>query len=301
MRILFSLKTVAAVAIMCSSFSSFAQNAANKDNNTTATPEVIGATWKNSLTPDGVYDRIPHESRILPWQPIREADVMWKKRVWREIDTRQKQNLAFRYPGDELSGGGMFVEILINAIKTGKVQAFNEQDFTTTLSKEQMLDKLEGKIDTIEIEDPITQEKSTKLVRSGVNLESITKFRIKEDWIFDRNLGRMVVRILGIAPMLDEYTKENVYKYTYPLCWIYYPNLREILAQYEVFNPENDVARINWDTYFENRFFSSYIIKVSNAYNSSFSEMNYTPMEQLYEAEKTTEMIFNKEHDMWVY
>ncbi|MEN9370891.1 MAG: hypothetical protein RI952_1756, partial [Bacteroidota bacterium] len=31
MRILFSFKTVAAVAIMCSSFSSFAQNAANKD------------------------------------------------------------------------------------------------------------------------------------------------------------------------------------------------------------------------------------------------------------------------------
>ena len=158
MRILLSFKTVAAVAFMCSSFSSFAQNAANKDNNTTATPEVIGATWKNSLTPDGVYDKIPHESRILPWQPIREADVMWKKRVWREIDTRQKQNLAFRYPGDELSGGGMFIEILMNAIKTGKVQAFNEDNFTSTMTKDQLLEKLEGRMDTIPSVDPITQE-----------------------------------------------------------------------------------------------------------------------------------------------
>jgi gliding motility associated protien GldN len=301
MRILFSFKTVAAVAIMCSSFSSFAQNAANKDNNTTATPEVIGATWKNSLTPDGVYDRIPHESRILPWQPIREADVMWKKRVWREIDTRQKQNLAFRYPGDELSGGGMFIEILMNAIKTGKVQAFNEDNFTSTMTKDQLLEKLEGRMDTIPSVDPITQETTYVYRRKGVILDQITKFRIKEDWIFDRNLGRMVVRILGIAPLKDEYTDENVFKFTIPLFWIYYPNIRETLAQYEVYNPENDVARINWDTYFENRYFSSYIIKVSNPYGASFNNLGYTPMEQLYEAEKTNEMIFNKEHDMWVY
>jgi hypothetical protein len=111
----------------------------------------------------------------------------------------------------------------------------------------------------------------------------------------------MVVRILGIAPLKDEYTDENVFKFTIPLFWIYYPNIRETLAQYEVYNPENDVARINWDTYFENRFFSSYIIKVSNPYGASFNNLGYTPMEQLYEAEKTTEMIFNKEHDMWVY
>ena len=53
----------------------------------------------------------------IPWQYIREDDILWKKRVWREIDTREKQNVAFRYAGDEHTGGGMFIEILIDAIK----------------------------------------------------------------------------------------------------------------------------------------------------------------------------------------
>lgn len=268
-----------------------------------AADEAVKKGWTSSLVPDGVYDRIAHISRPMEWQPIREADVMWKKRVWREIDTRQKQNVAFRYPGDEFTGGGMFIEILLDALKKGKIKAYAVSDdrFTTALSKEQIIEMTQGTVDSTPVEDPVTGETIIKVTRNDFNPDLITKFRLKEDVIFDRNLGRMVTRIVGLAPIRDIYEEDGTYRASASMFWLYYPEIRELLAQYEVFNPQNDIARMNWDEFFENRFFSSYIIKVSNPFDNSFRDMNLNDLDALYEGQRVSEMLFNKEHDMWVY
>ncbi len=265
--------------------------------------EAVNSSWKPSLVRDGVYDRVPHTRRILPWQPIRENDILWKKRVWREIDTREKQNMSFRYAGDENTGGGYFIEILLDAVKTGKMKAYTPYDdrFVASLSKEQLLESLAGKPDTLEVIDPVTGEPTISIQNRDFDPETVTKYRMKEDWIFDRNLGRMVVRIIGIAPIKDVYDPATgTFRGTQPLFWLYYPEAREVLAQYEVYNPENDVARMTWDDYFEGRMFSSRITKVSNNFGTEINA-NATGMEALYQGQKISEDIFNKEHDMWVY
>lgn len=270
---------------------------------TSAANEAVKKGWSPSLVIDGVYDRIPHINRPLEWQPIREADVMWKKRVWREIDTRQKQNVAFRYPGDEFTGGGMFIEILLDALKKGKIKAYAVSDdrFTTALDKQQIVEMTQGTVDSTPVEDPITGETIIKITRKDFNPDLITKFRLKEDVIFDRNLGRMVTRIIGLAPVRDIYEEDGTYRASASMFWLYYPEIRDLLAQYEVHNPQNDVARMNWEEFFENRFFSSYITKVSNPFDNSFRDMNLTDLDALYEGQRVSETLFNKEHDMWVY
>lgn len=270
---------------------------------TSAANEAVKKGWSPSLVIDGVYDRIPHINRPLEWQPIREADVMWKKRVWREIDTRQKQNVAFRYPGDEFTGGGMFIEILLDALKKGKIKAYAVSDdrFTTALDKQQIVEMTQGTVDSTPVEDPITGETIIKITRKDFNPDLITKFRLKEEVIFDRNLGRMVTRIIGLAPVRDIYEEDGTYRASASMFWLYYPEIRDLLAQYEVYNPQNDVARMNWEEFFENRFFSSYITKVSNPFDNSFRDMNLTDLDALYEGQRVSETLFNKEHDMWVY
>ena len=303
MNILRTYKIAAsAVVLLFTGSVAFAQT--NMDQPTQAMPtEAVKEGWQPSLINDGVYDRTPHINQPLHWQPVREADVMWKKRVWREIDTRQKQNMAFRYPGDDASGGGMFIEILIDAIKKGKIKGYSTADdrFTSALSKDQIMEMLTGKPDSIPVEDPITGQITIKIIKRDFNPDAVTKFRIKEDWIFDRNLGRMVVRIVGLAPLLDRYNDDGTFRASAPMFWIWYPEMRDLLAQYEVFNPENDVARMTWDEYFENRYFSSYVIKVSNPFDNSFTQMGLQGTDALYEGQRVSEQIFNKEHDMWVY
>src|ERR1043165_7756621 len=161
MNIRQSYKLAALIGLLACTVSAGAQNvvdaaqAGSGSNN-----EPVSGTWQPSLVRDGAYDRTPHSMRTLSWQPLREADVLWKKRVWREIDTREKQNLAFRYPGDDQTGGGYFIEILLDAVKKGKIKAYSTFDdrFTTALTKEQIIERLVGKPDTITQEDPVTGE-----------------------------------------------------------------------------------------------------------------------------------------------
>lgn len=295
-----SYKIAAVAALICSGTSAFAQDPATSGNNN----DLVSASWQSSLVRDGAFDRVPHINNSLAWQGLREADVMWKKRVWREIDTREKQNLPFRYKGDDQTGGGFFIEILLDGIKKGKIKAysvFNDR-FTQALTKEQIMEMLVGKEDTIEVENPTTGAITREISHRDFNPDLVTKYRIKEDWIMDRNLGRMVVRIIGIAPLIDRIGDDGEYRATAPLLWIYYPEARPVLAQYEVFNPENDVQRLTWDDFMEQRYWSGRIIQTSNAFqDGKWQDAGFNNMEALYEGQRAQEKLLDKEHDMWMY
>lgn len=246
---------------------------------------AVTDTWKPSLRKDGAIDKVEHNHYLTPWQPIREADVMWSKWVWREIDTRQKQNFAFRYPGDEYSGGGMYIEILMDALKKSKITAFSDDRFTNPLSVEDVLALVVGKPDTVYVEKA-NGDVEMKIINRSFNPEAITKFRLKEQWIFDKNLGRMVVRIIGIAPYIDRYNEDGSYRLSLPMFWLHYEELRNTNVKYEVYNPENDVHRLTWDDFFEKRLFASYIYKSTMNNPLQDDIKNYkSGVDRLYESE----------------
>src|SRR5690349_4307966 len=107
-----SYRIAATVAMLFAGNLAFAQNPTVMDPATASNPNggIVKSDWMPSLVKDGVYDKVPHINATLGWQPVREIDVMYKKRVWREIDAREKQNVGLRYPGDENTGGGYFIE-----------------------------------------------------------------------------------------------------------------------------------------------------------------------------------------------
>jgi gliding motility associated protien GldN len=265
------------------------------------TANIVKDGYAPSLRKDGAIDKEEHNNYAVPWQPIREADVLMKKRLWREIDTRQKQNVAFRYPGDDESGGGMYIEILLDAIKNGKITAFSDDRFTTPMKPEDVMSKIIGEPETIEVEQAdgsIIQ----RIINKSFDPDDITKYRLKEDWIFDKNVGRMVVRIIGLAPYLDKKNTDGSFRATVPLFWVFYPDIRGYNARFEVYNPENDVFRITWDDFFEKRHFSSYVLKSTFDNPLQDDIKNYkSGIDALLESEAIREKLFNKEHDMWVY
>jgi len=81
---------------------------------------------EESLVQDGSYQKYRAKDRhVLSYDDIREADVLWSKRIWRVIDTREKLNLAFAYPKMP------FVNILLDIIsKDERAKIFIDDDFT---------------------------------------------------------------------------------------------------------------------------------------------------------------------------
>ncbi len=300
MSILKTYKIAASTALLFMGGVAFAQN---DPNSNFSSYDGVTKDWKPSLVRDGVYDRVQHINSPLRPQEVRENDLMYKKRIWREIDIREKQNMAFRYPGDDYTGGGQFIEIILDAVSKGKIKAYSNMDdrFTTALTREQIIDMLVGQPDTTWVTDPETQQEKMVIKRREFNPDVVTKYRLKEEWYIDRNIGRMQRQIIGIAPFKDIYNDDGSFRASQAVFWLYYPEITSMLAQYEVFNPDNDVARMTWYEFFEGRYFASRIIKASNPFDYSFKEKGMGNLEALYEGQKTTEMLFNKEHDMWVY
>ncbi len=55
---------------------------------------------------DGIYipENVPTK-KVIPYEYVREADVMWSKRVWRVIDLREKFNHPLHFPLDDYRDG----------------------------------------------------------------------------------------------------------------------------------------------------------------------------------------------------
>jgi gliding motility associated protien GldN len=250
-----------------------------------------------------IKDRTP-----LEYENIREDDAVYRVRVWREIDIREKINLPFRYAAEEDNGSQRFIAILLGAIKSGQVTAFSGEDdrFTTPITFDDAM-KAFGGGTTISnhFDDQGNIDYKVRRARN-IDPDSIYKFRLKEEWIFDKETSRMYVRILGIAPVVFRKTTDGsiVPGSEHPVWWVYYPDMRPVLAKYDVYNPKNFGARMTWEDLFEARMFSSYIIKstLDNPYDQTIAQKypNST-LFRLLEGEKIKDKIFDYEQSLWSY
>ncbi|HZV68238.1 MAG TPA: gliding motility protein GldN [Saprospiraceae bacterium] len=249
---------------------------------------------------DVVRHTMIFENRVLPYEPLREADVPWDRKIWRVIDVREKINLPFTYPPLPL------FTILSDGTQSGEIKVFKDEEFKEMMTPEEVMGKLMH-TDTSLVFNPDTYEDEVVVTNSPVNPEDIKKYRVKEMWYFDKEASRMKVRILGIAPIKDEYDNNGLFKYALPLFWVYYPEAREVLARYQTYNEANDAAPGTWYDLFEERRFSSYIFKQSNVLDVWLSEYfidaNGEDMgvARLMESDRIQAELFNWEHDLWSY
>jgi gliding motility associated protien GldN len=246
----------------------------------------------------------------LPYEHLRADDAMFRHRLWRILDTREKLNMPFRYNANENSGNQQFISILLKAVQDEAVTVFDGADdrFTTPMTKGDVAKSIVG--DPIQV--PVYDSTGTnileyKTVSRDIVLDSFYRYSIKEEVIFDKESSRLFWRIIGIAPIYSIYTAQtNQFIGDKELFWVYYPDLRPWLARYEIYNGKNFGQRQSWEELFESRMFSARIVKstIDNPYNRYLDQipgLKDYPILQLLEGEGIKEKIFNYEQDLWSY
>jgi gliding motility associated protien GldN len=241
---------------------------------------------------DIVVKRSILDQRVLPYESLREADIPWEKRVWEVIDVREKLNQAFVYPKAPL------FKILNDAASGGLVAAFQDEDFKHLMQPAE-IEGMMFQTDTVQVTDPVTFETSNQVVKNEISAENIKFYRIKEVWFFDRESSRLKVRILGIAPVRERIIAGRAEDQ--PMYWLYYPQIREVLAKNRAYNDFNDASPLSWDDIFEMRRFTSYIFKESNAQDLRLKDFFPDGVARLRESDKIKDRLFNFEHDLWEY
>lgn len=254
---------------------------------------------------DGVYVREHVPTRaVIPFAYLREADVMWSKKIWRIIDLKEKMNLPFGHPLEKTNDRRALNDILYDAVKEGTLTSYNDEEFTLPMTREEFLRVGGAGIDTTQITDPDPPylSRDTVIIRE-FSPANIVAYRVKEEWFFDKQRSVMDVRIVGIAPLIyavDDKGNRREGDLKIPIFWIYFPEARKILVNEEVFMRSNDSDRRTWDDLFQKRMFSSYIYKENNVYDRRVEDYKQG-MEALIEAERIKMQIVNMEHDLWEY
>jgi len=271
------------------------------------TSGVTDNTVKKSLRNDNAFDKTGLMERTpLPYEHLRWDDALFAEKVWREIDLREKINQVFRYEAQDDNGSQIFVDMLLKAVNSGEITAFSDDRFSTPMSLNEISDLTVGTADTVAqtaIDDPSKVIKYV-VTKASFDPKSVVKIRIKEEWVFDREASRMFVRILGIAPLKTLFLPNGQERGTTAMFWVYYPDLRPMLAKFEVYNPKNmGMGRMTWEELFESRMFSSYIVKstLDNPGNKNIRLYVKDPILALLEGDNIKDRIFNYEQDLWSY
>lgn len=248
-----------------------------------------GKQWE-----EGSYAKYPYQ---------READVKYKKRIWRRIDTRQKMNKSFTWAKSSA------VKILYDLAVMGKVKAYYNDSLERVMSPEQAYTS-GGRVTCIEIlnwRNPNAADdgdmKDTCFY-APVSIDKVMKLELMEDWIWDEKYGEMRPKIIGISLLTAE-TYPNGVTYDVPLFWLKMEDLRPTLAMSEVYNRYNDAGRISWDDLFNQyRLFDSYVVKQTD-YDDSYigykSEFVTDGVGALIEGKRIERELFIMEHDVWEF
>jgi hypothetical protein len=171
-----------------------------------------------------------------------------------------------------------------------------------------------------------------------ISSASITAYNIKEDWFFDKERSILDRRIIALAPVgrllqeepedpneitddgndrfknfvgvnrngqleackdgkFDLFTEKVVEK---ELFWLYFPELRDVIISYYIYNEQSDAQWMSFDDLFWKRKFTAQIYKVSDKFDRELEDYKYG-VDALYEAEKIKDDMRKWEHDVWNY
>lgn len=237
----------------------------------------------------------------VPFPSIREADVMWKKRIWREIDFRQKINQPFYYPVISHHNWKNFITHVLEGLQQGEFVAYevnNTDEFITPLNYNQFMEKQrDTSYQTLQRPYPPYDEYDTIII-SDFDPQRVMRLRLKEDWYFDRQRSQLMVRIIAFCPV--QMVERDGEEFPQPLFWVPYAQARPYLVKALQFNRRNSAEHRSYDDIFWKRMFDSYIYKEENHYDRNINSYAQG-VDALEEAARIKNDLFDMEQGLWNY
>ena len=259
--------------------------------------------------------------------PVHEDNIMFKKRVWRRMDLREKQNIPFFASGNEIT------KHIIEAAQAGIIPIYQDDSLVTRRTKEEFLEALEdprlqdinagggddawgssggddwgsddgwgdtgGDAAADEGQGDDIGEVDTKFKARDVSI-----LEIMEDMIFDKQRSVLVwdMQAVSLKIPAENYTSGiektiGVFKYI-DLVDLFRSNPEQMIW----FNPQNSAEHKNLADAFALRLFSAHIIKVANPQNNMIIDIyNSSAKEGIMASQWIEYDLMEKEHELWSY
>lgn len=266
------------------------------------------------------------ERKVMEYAVIQPEDIAFVTRIWQEFDLRDPANSQFKSPQSNL------MQIIMDAVLAGELTAYDPtpsaedptgDSFKTILPADQVLGRFGGDSTLVEQYDEFGNVISSHFEAASFNPDDVVRFRIKEDWIFDKKRSVFEVRIVGIAPLVsprtevfggDDFTgvteglPEGIPSSSpamdidpFPAFWIYFPEARHIFVHHEAPAVYNNAYGYSYDDVFTKRLFSSYIVKEDRPDGIRIKDYLSEGVDRLSESERIKKKLIDFEQKRWSY
>jgi len=266
-------------------------------------------------------------------EPIARYEHLFKRRVWRTVDLKEKQNKGF------FARGGEITAFLLDAVQSGELSDIYVNDsLTTKMSKDEFLEQLvfqegiqidawdpnfeyyegdqvkyDGKVYTaifdevnsVPSETPDDWEETPGVGDDVLFLpRQITLLRIMEDVIFDKRRSRLYHKIQSIQLIIP--ASETLDGVQLPLAVFKYKDLHKLFKAHPEsaiwINRYNSAENKNFADAFTLRLFRASLFKFENPDNDPIIDMYQgNRMEAVMASEWWEMQLMEKEHNLWEY
>lgn len=247
----------------------------------------------------------------LAYGYIDDRDVLWSKTVWEIIDLDERINFPYYYPTDTLNLGPdrrSLFDVLTRDLSKGKIkEVYKSAYFLEKLTYKDIQERLVN-VDTIDAGyeqfNAVGYVDAEYIETRRITSAEIRQYRIKGTWYFNKRLGELRYRLLGICPVAPDVAIKsagNDQEELVELFWVWFPDSRQSLNKNKVFNARNSSQPITYDAMLNARRFNSIIYKEENIYEDR-QVKDYIfedALRQLLESERIKATIRDFEQDMW--
>ena len=236
---------------------------------------------------------------------VSDASKMWERIIYRQLDLNQAENLALYYPEEPTESQESLFRMILRVVTSGQVPAYEYLDGREMFTDEYKV-KVNEMLDRFRIvytKGKGSTEKNPKYVieESDVPSNEVLSYYAIERYEFNSLENRVTKQVTAICPVLhrvDDYGGEPV---KYPMFWVKLDQLRPFMAQQAIFvDDDNNLAKYNYDDYFQLGMYKGDIYKTRNLRNLTLMQM-YPDPDDLKHAQDSIEARLRAfDRNLWV-
>lgn len=249
--------------------------------------------------------------RPLEYGYVDDRDILYSRMIWEKIVLDERINFPLYYPIDTNNIGRnrrSLFDVLITSIENGDIENIYDDSYFTAKRTLKDIEAALKMVDTTELgieQINAGEELSAEYINTReITSADIVEYHIKGLWYFDKRLGELRYRLLGIAPVAPDVNFiDTDQSDLVPLFWVFFPDAREVLHKAKAFNGKNSAIPISFDHLLNSRRFNGYVFREENIQGDrAVSEyISNNALMQLLESDRIKEKIRDFEQDMWSY
>lgn len=234
-----------------------------------------------------------------------DANLMWEKVIYRQIDLTKDENMALYYPEEPTEDQESLFRIILKLVTSGQVDAYEYLDGREIFTEQYKI-KVRDMLDRFHVlytEAKGSTEKNPKFTieESDVPSSEVLSYYVIERWEFNSNENRMKKNVEAICPVLhrtDDFGGEPI---RYPMFWVKFNDLRPYLTQQSIFvDDDNNLEKYNFDDFFQLGMYKGEIYKTKNLRNRSLMQLFPDPEELKHAQDSIENRLQSFDKNLWV-